>query len=87
MVSYGMGTFSGEKCGPCLQFLFTVWKFHENPSKSRYGFLHSSSTSLVEVFKWLNSFSPMVNNLWVSKLKKADVPCWICNDYRSSGCK
>lgn len=58
-----MGTFSGEKCGPCLQFLFTVWKFHENPSKSRYGFLHSSSTSLIEVFKWLNSFSPMVNNL------------------------
>jgi hypothetical protein len=27
--------------------------------------------------------SPMVNDLWVSKLKKADVPCdssWILND-------
>jgi hypothetical protein len=47
----------------------------------------SSSTSLTDVSKWLCSFFkamfPTVNDLWVSKLKKADVPCdssWILND-------
>jgi hypothetical protein len=47
----------------------------------------ASSTSLTDVSKWLCSFFkamfPTVNDLWVSKLKKADVPCdssWILND-------
>jgi len=47
----------------------------------------ASSTFLTEVSKWLSSFFkamfPAVNDLWVSKLKKADVPCvssWILND-------
>jgi hypothetical protein len=47
----------------------------------------SHTPALLLLLKFLNSFSPMVNKLWVSKLKKANVPCWICNDYRSSGCK
>jgi hypothetical protein len=47
----------------------------------------ASSSSLTDVSKWLCSFfkamCPTVNDLWVSKLKKADVPCdssWILND-------
>ncbi len=43
--------------------------------------------ALTEVSKWLSSFFkamfPAVNDLQVSKLKKADVPCissWILND-------
>jgi hypothetical protein len=39
----------------------------------------ASSTFLTEVSKWLSSFFkamfPAVNDLWVSKLKKADIPC------------
>jgi hypothetical protein len=39
----------------------------------------ASSTSRTEVFKWPSSFFkamfPAVNDVWVSKLKKADVPC------------
>jgi hypothetical protein len=42
---------------------------------------------LIDVSKWLCSFFkvtfPMVNDLWVSKLKKTDVPCdssWILNN-------
>jgi hypothetical protein len=41
----------------------------------------------IEVSKWLSSFFkamfPVVNDLWVSKLKKAEVPCvssWFLND-------
>jgi hypothetical protein len=74
------------KCGPHLQFLCAVWKFHKNPIKPRF-ICAASSTSLTDVSKWLCSFFkamfPMVNDLWVSKLKKADVPCdssWILND-------
>jgi hypothetical protein len=47
----------------------------------------ASSSSLTDVSKWLCSFFkamfPTVNELWVSKLKKEDVPCdssWIPND-------
>jgi hypothetical protein len=72
--------FKGVKCGPHLLFLCALWTFHKNPIKP-------SSTSLTGVSKWLCSFFkamfPMVNDLWVSKLKKADVPCdssWILND-------
>jgi hypothetical protein len=78
--------FKGVKCGPHLPFLSVVWKFHKNPIKPRFIYA-ASSTSLTDVPKWLCSFfkamSPTVNDLWVSKLKKADVPCdssWILND-------
>jgi len=77
--------FKGFKCGPHLPFLCAVWKFHENPIKPRF-ICAASSTSLTDVSKWLCSFFkvmfPTVNDLWVSKLKKADVPCissWILN--------
>jgi len=78
--------FNGVKCGPCLLFLCAVWKFYKNPIKPRF-ICAASSTSLADVSKWLCSFFkamfPAVNDLWVSKLKKADVPCvssWILND-------
>ncbi len=74
------------KCGPCLPFLCAVWKFHKIPIKPRF-ICAASSTSLTDVSKWLCSFFkamfPTVNDLWVSKLKKADIPCdssWILND-------
>ncbi len=73
--------------GPCLPFLCAVWKFHKNPIKPRF-ICAASSTSLTDVSKWLCSFFkamfPTVTDLWVSKLKKADVPCdssWILNDF------
>ncbi len=75
----------GVKCGPRLSFLCAVWKFHRNPIKPSF-ICAASSTSLTDVSKWLCSFFkamfPTVNHLWVSKLKKADVPCdssWILN--------
>jgi hypothetical protein len=78
--------FNGAKCGPCLPFLCVVWKFHKTPIKPRF-ICVASSTSLAEVSKWLSSFFNamflVVNDLWVSKLKKANVPCvnsWILND-------
>ncbi len=78
--------FNGGKCGPCLPFLCAVWKLHRNPIKPRF-ICAASSTSLTEVSKWLSSFFkdifPAVNGIWVSKLKKADVPCvssWNLND-------
>ncbi len=70
----------------CLPFLCAVWKFHKNPIKPRF-ICAASSSSLTDVSKWLCSFFkamfPTVNDLWVSKLKKADVPCdssWILID-------
>ncbi len=79
--------FKGVKCGPRLSFLCVVWKFHKNPIKPRF-ICAASSSSLTDVSKWMCSFFkamfPMVNDLWVSKLKKADVPCdssWILNDF------
>jgi hypothetical protein len=79
-------SFNGVKCGPHLPFLCAVWKFHKNPIKPRF-ICAASSTSLTEVSKWGSSFFkamfPVVNDLWVSKLKKADVPCvssWIITD-------
>jgi len=70
--------FKGVKCGPRLPFLCAVWKFHKNPIKPRF-ICAASSSSLFDVSKWLCSFFkamfPTVNDLWVSKLKKADVPC------------
>ncbi len=83
--------FKGVKCGLRLPFLCVVWKFHKNPIKHRFIYAASSS-SLTNVSKWLcSSFKVMfltVNDLWVSKLNKADVPCdssWILNDYRCGG--
>jgi len=77
---------NGVKCGPDLPFLCAVWKFHKNPIKPRF-ICAASSTSLTEVSRGLSSFFkamfPMVNDLWVSKLKKAEVPCvssWILTD-------
>jgi hypothetical protein len=74
-----------------LPFLYAVWKFQKNPIKPRF-ICAASSTSLTEVSKWLSSFFkamfPAVNDLWVSKLKKADVPCissWILNDSTGVG--
>jgi hypothetical protein len=68
--------FKGVKCGPRLPFLCTVWKFHKNPIKPRF-ICAASSSSLTVVSEWLCSFFkamfPTVNDLWVSKLKKADV--------------
>jgi hypothetical protein len=62
-----------------------VWKLHRNPIQPRF-ICAASSTSLTDVSKWLCSFFkamfPTVNQLWVSKLKKADVPrdsSWILN--------
>jgi len=70
--------FNGVKCGLCLPFLCAVQKFHKNPIKPRF-ICAASSISLTEVSKWPSSFFkamfPVVNGLWVSKLKKADVPC------------
>jgi hypothetical protein len=50
-------------------------------------FVQPAPHLFIEVSKWLSSFFkamfPVVNDLWVSKLKKADVPCissWILND-------
>jgi hypothetical protein len=50
-------------------------------------FCAASSSSLTEVSKWLSSFYkaifPMVNDLWVSKHRKVQVPFgshWILND-------
>ncbi len=78
--------FKGVKCGPRLSFLCAVWKFHKNSIKPRF-ICAANSSSLSDVSKWLCSFFkamfPTVNDLWVSKLKKADVPCdssWIFND-------
>jgi len=78
--------FKGVKCGPRLPFLCAVWKFHKNPINSRF-ICATSSSSLTDVFKWLCSFFkakfPMVNGLWVSKLKKTNIPCdssWILSD-------
>jgi hypothetical protein len=78
--------FNGVKCGLRLPFLYAVWKFHKSQIKPRF-ICAASSTSLTEVSKWPSSFFkamfPAVNDLWVSKLKKADVPCissWILND-------
>jgi hypothetical protein len=78
-------------CHVRLPFLCAVWKFHKNPIKPRF-ICAASSSSLTDVSKWLCSFFkamfPTVNDLWVSKLEKADVPCdssWILNDYRSGG--
>jgi len=66
--------FKGVKCGPRLPFLCAVWKFHKNPIEPRF-ICAVSSTSLTDVSKWLCSFFkamfPAVNDLWVSKLKKA----------------
>jgi len=83
--------FNGVKCGPHLPFLCAVWKFHKIPIKPRF-ICAARATSLTEVSKWLSSFFkamfPVVNDIWASKLKKADVPCvssWILNDYRSGG--
>ncbi len=78
--------FNGVKCGLHLPFLYAVWKFHKSQIKPRF-ICAASSTFLTEVSKWPSSFFkamfPAVNDLWVSKLKKADVPCissWILND-------
>ncbi len=78
--------FKGVKCGPRLPFLCAVWKFHKNPIKPRF-ICAASSSSLTDVSKWMCSFFkvmfPTVNDLWVSKLKKTDVPydsSWILND-------
>ncbi len=83
---YKAHNFKGVKCGPHHPFLCAVWKFHKNPIKPRF-ICAASSTSLTDVSKWLCSFFKAmfytVNDLWVSKLKKADVPCdgsWILND-------
>jgi hypothetical protein len=69
--------FSGQECGLCLLFLCAVWKSHKNPVKLRF-ICASSCTSLTNVSKWLSSFHkallPVVNDLWVSKLRKACVP-------------
>jgi hypothetical protein len=77
----------GVMCGPCLPVLSAVCKFHKNPIKPRF-ICAASSSSLTDVSKWLCSFFtamfPTVNNFWVSKLNKADVPCdssWILNDF------
>ncbi len=50
-------------------------------------FVQPALRLFIEVSKWLSSFFkamfPVVNDLWVSKLKKAEVPCvssWILND-------
>jgi hypothetical protein len=65
---------------------FAVWKFNKNPIKPRF-ICAASSASLTEVSKWMSSFYKaiflMVNDLWVSKLRKADVPCvsWILNNF------
>ncbi len=79
--------FKGVKCSPRLSFLCAVWKFHKNPIKPKF-ICAASSSSLIDVSKWVCSFFkvlfPTVNDLWVSKLKKADVPCdssWILNDF------
>ncbi len=78
--------FQGVKCGPHLSFLCAIWTFHKNPIKLRFIYVASSSY-LNDVSKWPCSFFkamfPTVNDLWVSKLKKTDVPCdssWILND-------
>jgi len=78
--------FNGVKCGPHLPFLCAVWKFHKNPIKPRF-ICAASSTSLTEVSRGLSSFFkamfPVVNDLFLSKLKKAEVPCvssWILTD-------
>ncbi len=80
--------FSGEKCGPCLPFLCSVLKFHKNPIFKPRFICPASSTSLTEVSIWPSSFykaifPTIVNDLWVSNLRKADAPCvssWILND-------
>jgi len=79
--------FKGVKCGPRLPFLCVVQKFHKIPSKPRFIYA-ASSTSLTNVSKWLCSFFkamfPMVNDFWVFKFKKANVPCdnsWALNDF------
>ncbi len=58
--------FKGVKCGPCLPFLCTVWKFHKTPIKPRC-ICATSSTSLTHVFKWPCCFFkvmfPTVNDL------------------------
>jgi len=78
--------FKGVKCGPHLLFLCAVWTFHKNPIKRRF-ICVASSSFLTDVSKWLCSFFkamfPTINDLWVSKFKKANVPCdssWILND-------
>jgi len=78
--------FKGVKCGPRFPFLCVVWKFHKNPIKLRF-ICAANFISLTDVSKWPCSFFkamfPTVNDLWVSKLKKPDVPCdnsWILND-------
>jgi len=78
--------FQGVKCDPRLLFLCAIWKFHKNPIKPRF-ICAANSSSLTNVSKWLCFFFkamfPMVNDLWVSKLKKRNVPydnSWILND-------
>jgi hypothetical protein len=77
---------SGKNCGPHLPFLCAVLKFNKNLIKPR-SICAASSTSLTEVSKWTSSFYkavyPKVNDLWVSKRRKANVPSvssWILND-------
>ncbi len=71
--------FSGEKCGPHLPFLCSVWKFHTNPIKPRF-ICVASSTSLTEVSKWLSSFYnsifSTVNDLFGVKTQKGR--CSLC---------
>jgi hypothetical protein len=70
--------FKGVKCAPPFPFLCAVWKFHKNPIKPRF-ICVTSFSFLSDVSKWLCSFFkamfPTVNDLWVSKLKKTNVPC------------
>ncbi len=75
--------FSGEKCFVfCFIVLFGSWiKIQLNRD------LFVQPASLTEVSKWLSSvykvICPTVNDLWVSKFRKVDVPCvsgWIVND-------
>jgi hypothetical protein len=79
--------FKGVNCGLRPLFLCVVWKFHKNPTKLRF-ICATHSTSLTIVSKWLCCFFkvmfPIVNDLWVSKPKKTNVPCdssWILSDY------
>ncbi len=78
--------FQGVKCSPRLPFLCVIWKFHKNPIKPTF-ICAANSSSMTDVSKWLCYFFktafPTVNDLWVFKLKKADVPCdssWIFNN-------
>ncbi len=70
-----------------FHFLCSVLKFHKNLIFKPRFICPASSTSLTEVSKWPSSFCkaifPMVNDLWVSNLRKTDVPyvsSWSLND-------